>query len=242
MKFKVPFLGKRKSAEDLALIRFFIARFGYRPKNLQLFVEAITHKSISYHGSNDREFSNERMEFLGDAILDAIIAEFLFQKFPEKDEGYLTKVKSKVVSRKTLSDIGEELELRTVLRYNKGRSINLNSLEGNAFEAIIGAIYLDAGYDVTKKIIHHYVFRKYVDLNKILEEEIDFKSKLFIWSQKRRLNLEFIVLREENNQGNWLYEIEVQVNGSPYGKGVGASKKIAEQAGAKETLALMGEM
>jgi len=225
----------------LALIRFFIARFGYRPKNLQLFIEAITHKSISF-SSTSKEFSNERLEFLGDAVLDAIIAEFLFQKFPDRDEGYLTKVKSKVVSRKTLSDIGEELELRNVLRYNKGRSINLNSLEGNAFEAIIGAIYLDAGYEVTKKIIHHYIFRRYVDLNKILEEEIDFKSKLFIWSQKRRLALEFIVLREENNGGNWLYEIEVQVNGVSYGKGVGASKKVAEQAGAKETLMLMGEL
>lgn len=241
MKFRVPFLGSKKSAEDLALIRFFIARFGYRPKNLKLFVEAITHKSISF-SSTTKEFSNERLEFLGDAVLDAIIAEFLFQKFPDRDEGYLTKVKSKVVSRKTLSDIGEELELRNILRYNKGRSINLNSLEGNAFEAIIGAIYLDAGYEVTKKIIHHYVFRRYVDLNKILEEEIDFKSKLFIWSQKRRLSLEFIVLREENNGGNWLYEIEVQVNGAPYGKGVGASKKVAEQAGAKETLMLMGEL
>ena len=225
----------------MALIRFFIARFGYRPKNLQLFIEAITHKSISF-SSTSKEFSNERLEFLGDAVLDAIIAEFLFQKFPDRDEGYLTKVKSKVVSRKTLSDIGEELELRNVLRYNKGRSINLNSLEGNAFEAIIGAIYLDAGYEVTKKIIHHYIFRRYVDLNKILEEEIDFKSKLFIWSQKRRLALEFIVLREENNGGNWLYEIEVQVNGVSYGKGVGASKKVAEQAGAKETLMLMGEL
>ncbi len=188
------------------------------------------------------EFSNERLEFLGDAILDSIIAEFLFARFPDKDEGYLTKVKSKVVSRKTLSDIGEELELRKILRYNKGRSINLASLEGNAFEAIIGAIYLDAGYEQTKQIIHHHVFRKYVDLNKILEEEIDFKSKLFIWSQKRRLTLEFVVLKEENLHGTWRYEIMVQVNNVNYGKGSGSSKKIAEQAAAKETLILMGEI
>lgn len=242
MKFQIPFLGSKKSADDLALSRFFVQKFGYRPKNITLFHEAITHKSISYSNNSDSTYSNERLEFLGDAILDAVIAEFLFQKFPDQDEGYLTKVKSKVVSRKTLSEIGEELDLRSILRYHKGRSINLNSLEGNAFEAIIGAIYLDGGFDVAKKTLNHFIFRKYVDLNKILEEEIDFKSKLFIWSQKRRLNLEFLVLREENNQGNWLYEVVVAVNGINYGKGLGSSKKIAEQAAAKETLILMGEL
>ncbi len=240
MRFRLPFLKQNRSREDVAFIRFFVNRFGYRPKNIELFYQAVTHRSIAYHGQKD--FSNERLEFLGDAILDSIIAEFLFQRFPEEDEGYLTKVKSKVVSRKTLSEIGEELELRSILRYNKGRSINLSSLEGNAFEAIIGAIYLDSSYEATKKIIYNHIFRKYVDLNKILEEEIDFKSKLFIWSQKRRLNLEFAVLREENNHGTWFYEVIVQVNDVNYGKGTGNSKKLAEQAAAKETLILMGEI
>ncbi len=240
MRLRLPFFKQNRSPEDVAFIRFFVNRFGYRPKNINLFYQAVTHRSIAYHGQKD--FSNERLEFLGDAILDSIIAEFLFQRFPEEDEGYLTKVKSKVVSRKTLSEIGEELELRTILRYNKGRSINLASLEGNAFEAIIGAIYLDSSYEVTKKIIHNHIFRKYVDLNKILEEEIDFKSKLFIWSQKRRLALEFVVLREENNHGTWFYEVIVQVNAVNYGKGTGNSKKLAEQAAAKETLILMGEI
>lgn len=240
MRFRIPFFTSTKSDKDLEFIRFFISKFGYRPRNIKLFREAVTHRSVSFHSKTDN--SNERLEFLGDAILDAIIAEFLFQKFPEEDEGYLTKVKSKVVSRKTLSEIGEELELRTILRYNRGRSINLSSLEGNAFEAIIGAIYLDSSYEVTKKIIYHHIFRKYVDLNKILEEEIDFKSRLFIWSQKRRLQLEFVVLREENRHGNWFYEVVVSVNEVNYGKGTGNSKKIAEQAAAKETLTLMGEM
>lgn len=240
MKFRIPFFAEKKSDKDLEFIRFFVNKFGYRPKNLKLFYEAVTHRSVSFH-AND-EVSNERLEFLGDAILDAIIAEFLFHRFPTEDEGYLTKVKSKVVSRKTLSEIGEELELRKILRYNKGRSINLSSLEGNAFEAIIGAIYLDSSYEITKKIIHHHIFRKYVDLNKILEEEIDFKSRLFIWSQKRRLQLEFIVLKEENRHGSWFYEVVVSVNGVKYGMGNGNSKKIAEQAAAKETLTLMGEL
>jgi ribonuclease-3 len=241
VRLKFPFLAKKKSDEDLKLIRFFIDRFGYRPKQLKHFREAVTHSSITYVDSTV-EVSNERLEFLGDAILDAIIAEFLYQKFPDQDEGYLTKVKSKVVSRKTLSEIGEELGLRKILRYSKGRSINMSSLEGNAFEAIIGAIYLDGGYDVTKRIIHQYVFRKYVDLNKVLEEEIDFKSKLFIWCQKRKLTIEFSVITEENNHGNWKYEVVALVNNKNYGKGIGTSKKAAEQSAAKETLILVGEI
>jgi ribonuclease III len=241
VRLKIPFLAPKKSDDDLRLTKFFIDRFGYRPKQLNYFREAVTHSSITYVDATV-EVSNERLEFLGDAILDAIIAEFLYQKFPDQDEGYLTKVKSKVVSRKTLSEIGEELGLRTILRYSKSRSINMSSLEGNAFEAIIGAIYLDGGYDVTKRIIHQYVFRKYVDLNKVLEEEIDFKSKLFIWCQKRKLNLEFTVISEENNHGNWKYEVVAFVNGKNYGKGTGTSKKAAEQAAAKETLLLVGEI
>jgi ribonuclease-3 len=179
---------------------------------------------------------------LGDAILDAVIAEYLYQRFPSEDEGYLTKIKSKVVSRKTLGEIAETMELRNVIRYHKGRSINLATIEGNAFEAVMGAIYLDGGYEAVKKSIQHHIFRKYVDLNRILEEEIDFKSKLFIWSQKKRLKLEFLVMSEENVGGVWNYSIMVSINDTSYGRGTGTSKKMAEQAAAKETLELMGEI
>ena len=192
--------------------------------------------------TGDTDTSNERLEFLGDAILDAVIAEYLYQRFPAEDEGYLTKIKSKVVSRKSLGEIAETMELRSIIRYHQGRSINLSTIEGNAFEAIMGAIYLDGGYEAVKKSIEHHVFRKYVDLNRILEEEIDFKSRLFIWSQKKRLKLEFVVISEENIGGNWQYTVLVTINGTNYGRGIGSSKKIAEQAASKETLALMGEI
>lgn len=235
----MPFFKSEKSPEELKFIRFFVSRFGYQPVKIKLFEQAITHRSLLAH--DEAIDSNERLEFLGDTILDSIIAEYLYEKFPDKDEGYLTKIKAKIVSRKTLSEIGEEMELRTILRYNKNRSINLASLEGNAFEAIIGAIFLDSSYETTRKVIHKHVFKKYLDLNKTLEEEIDFKSKLFIWSQKKHVQLEFIVLKEENNHGNWLYEVVVSLNDVNYGKGAGSSKKKAEQLAARETLALIGE-
>jgi ribonuclease-3 len=219
---------------------FLHKRLGYRPINVKLFYQAVTHKSRS--NNVEHEISNERLEFLGDAILDAVVAEFLFDRFPDEDEGYLTKIKSKIVSRKTLSEIAEEMELRQVLRYQRGRSINLNSLEGNALEALIGAVYMDGGFKAVRTCVRQHIFRNYMDLNRILVEEIDFKSKLFIWSQKMRLELEFTVLKEENIKGVWEYTIMAKVNGTSYGQGIGSTKKMAEQVAAKETLELMGEI
>lgn len=237
--FKLPFFSKKRSASELELIRFIVLRFGYRPKEIRYFEKAVTHKSFA-QGSELN--SNERLEFLGDAVLDAVIAEYLFQRFPGEDEGYLTKLKSKIVSRKTLGEIAESMELRKVLRYNSGRSINLSTIEGNALEAMMGAIYLDGGFDAVKNTVHQHVFRKYVDLNRLLEEEIDFKSKLFIWCQRNKLNIEFRVILEENNGGTWNYQVVTLINEREYGRGAGSSKKAAEQVAAQETLQLMGEI
>lgn len=166
----------------------------------------------------------------------------MFLKYPENDEGYLTKLKSKIVNRKTLSDIGETMEIRLILKYNQSRTINLSTLEGNAFEAIIGAIYLDGGYEKAKQSLNNYVFRKYLNFNRLLEEEIDFKSKLFIWCQRKKLQLDFVVLKETHENGQWKYEVVVVINKKEFGKGTGLSKKTAEQDAAKETLQLIGEI
>ncbi len=237
MDFLARFFGRRKSEVQLELVRFIISRFGYRPKNIEYFERAITHKS----NANTKYLeSNERLEFLGDSIIDAVVAEFLFIKFPNEDEGYLTKIKSKLVSRKTLSEIAEEMEIRNVLRYHKGRSININTLEGNAFEAIIGAIYLDGGFEIVRKTIEQHIYRNYVNINKILEEEIDFKSKLFIWSQRNKLAIDFVTFSEVNHGDFWEYKVEVLIGEQKYGVGTGSSKKSAEQVAAKETLELIG--
>lgn len=237
MRLFIRFFGSGKDKTQLQLMRFIISRFGYRPKNLVYFEQAITHKS----NVNSRYLeSNERLEFLGDAVIDAVIADFLFMRFPNEDEGYLTKIKSKLVSRKTLSEIAEEMEIRQVLRYHKGRSININTLEGNAFEAIIGAIYLDGGFEQVRNTLEKHVYRKYVNVNKVLEEEIDFKSKLFIWSQRNKLSIDFHILSEVNTGSSWEYKVVVFVNDQKYGLGTGTSKKAAEQVAAKETLELIG--
>lgn len=228
----------QKSKEELELIGFILKKFGYRLKELKYFYKAITHKSFR---NQEIEFSNERLEFLGDAVLDSVVADYLFVKFEDEDEGYLTRIKSKIVNRKTLSDIGEAMNIRDILRYNQARSINLSTLEGNAFEAILGAIYLDGGYESVKKSVQNYVFRNFVNINRLLEEEIDFKSRLFIWCQKKKLQLTFDVLKEVNTGSGWVYEVEVEINQKKYGRGKGSAKKLAEQEAAKETLELLGE-
>lgn len=228
----------KKNEYELELIGFILKKFGYKPKDLKYFLKAITHKSFR---NQEIDFSNERLEFLGDAVLDSVVADFLFIRFIDEDEGYLTRIKSKIVNRKTLSEIGETMRLREIIRYNQARSINLSTLEGNAFEAILGAIYLDGGYEAVKKSVQNHVFRNFVNINRLLEEEIDFKSKLFIWCQKKKLILNFDVVTEINNGGVWLYEIEIIINSVKYGKGKGGSKKMAEQEASKETLQLLGE-
>ena len=238
MKRLFLFRTNPKSKNDLKLIRFIIKQFGYRPKKLLLFKIALTHKSIS--NTSDKLISNERLEFLGDTIIDAIIADFLFHKFPEEDEGYLTKVKSKIVSRKTLTSIAQSMQIADHIVYQTGRSIRLATLEGNAFEALIGAIYLDSGYDAAKKTINHTILRTHLDLPTLLEKEIDFKSKLYIWAQKNKLDIEFKLINEKFADGKWNYGVEVFINSNPYGRGTGDSKKSAEQAASRETLQLMG--
>lgn len=217
-----------------------LKQFAYKPHRIAFFVQALTHKSAL---SDARQHAaNERLEFLGDAVLDAVVASFVFQKYPELDEGQLTKIKSKIVNRKSLSAIGEKMGIRNHLIYNQGRSINLAGLEGNAFEALIGAIYLDSNFETAQKVLINTVLRKYLNLNKLLEEELDFKSTLFIWCQRKKLNLSFELVFEQFVDGKAIYEMEVQINRTSYGKGKGFSKKEAEQAAAKETLALMGEI
>ena len=234
----LPFFGKKKTKEELEISDFVLRKFGYSIKNHYYFKKALTHKSVA---NQNGELSNERLEFLGDAILDSVIAEYVFIKFPDEDEGYLTKIKSKVVSRRTLGKIASEMELSSLMRYSKTRSIKIETIEGNAFEALIGAIYLDGGYGKTKQSINNHVFKKYVNFNQILEEEIDFKSKLYIWGQKNKLPIEFSVIKEENNGSAWHYVVAALINTKQFGMGSGSSKKIAEQVAAKETMDLLGE-
>lgn len=237
------FFQKSYSGHQKEVARLMRSIFAYEPKNMDLFVEAVTHKSYSHSIIGRAEFNhinNERLEFLGDAVLDAAIAEFVYFKFDQAAEGHLTKVKSKLVNRKTLSELAGVIGLNKVLRYDDSRPINIDTLNGNAFEAIVGALYLDGGYNVTNSCLLESVFPRFLDINKVLEEEIDFKSKLIIWAQRNKIDISFDSLPLKNDTSEVLHYMGVQLDGISYGRGKGVNKKSAEQLAAKETLVLIG--
>jgi ribonuclease III len=233
------FLSRKKKKGDLKLNAFLVKNLGYRPKEQLLFVKAMTHKSFS--NTKDDVKSNERLEYLGDTVIDLIVAQYLFEKFPEKDEGYLTKVKSKIVNRKMLSYIGGELELKKYIRYKTGRSIRIETLEGNALEALIGAVYLDSNFETAQRIFNKSILNKYVDFTSVLEQEIDFKSTLLIWGQKNKLAVKFEIVDEACKENNFTYTSRVVIQDKEWGMGKGKSKKEAEQHASHETLSLLGE-
>ena len=233
------FLSKKKNSEELISLAAYVAKkTGYRPKNIQLFETAFSHKS--YTNLLEGVRSNERLEFLGDRVIDLIVAEYLFSKFPNKPEGDLTKIKSKIVNRKMLAQIGEDMEMIDYIQYNKGQSININTIVGNAFEALIGAIYLDSDYDITKEVFNSSIIRKYINLTKVMEEEIDFKSTLIIHCQKNKLDIKYQIKEDAEKENEFTYVISAIINNKEWGIGRGKNKKTAEQAASKETLELFG--
>ncbi len=232
------FLSKKKNDDILSLPAYVAKKTGYRPKNIKLFETAFSHKSFS--NPLEGVASNERLEFLGDRVIDLIVAEYLFSKFPNKPEGDLTKIKSKIVNRKMLAQIGKEMDMLSYIKYNKGQSINTDTIVGNAFEALVGAIYLDSDYQITKHIFNASIIRNYINLTKVMEEEIDFKSTLLILCQKNKLDLKYNMKQEAAKENDFTYIFTVDINGKEWGIGKGKNKKTAEQNASKETLELMG--
>ncbi|WP_083261340.1 ribonuclease III [Crocinitomix algicola] len=236
---RVPKLfAKKRDPSEQRLVDFLEKKFNYRPIDLDLFIDALTHKSFS----NTREEceSNERLEYLGDTVIDLIVAHYLYDRFPNEDEGYLTKVKAKIVNRKMLAYIGGELELESYMRYRKGRSIKVATLEGNAMEALIGAMYLDSDYDTTRAVFEKYVIKKFINFKEVLSQEMDFKSLLLIWGQKNKFNISFEIIDEATKENDFIYTARVIINNKEWGMGKGTAKKEAEQNASNETMTLLG--
>ena len=201
---------------------------GFYPRNTAIYSMALRHKSLLRGNAEQTTASNERLEFLGDALLDAIVADHLFHIFPYKDEGFMTKMRSKIVSRQSLNGLALKIGLHELLEKEGGTTPG-TSIYGNALEALIGSIYLDRGYMYAKKFILLRLFKPYIDLEELENTETDFKSKLTEWSQKERQNLEFRVLQEARSNEGRNYLVGVFVNNSLLGQGSNFSKKRAEQ-------------
>lgn len=213
---------------------------GFSPGNLSLYIQAFRHNSIAKEIKEGIKDSNERLEYLGDSILGSVIADFLFRKFPYKDEGFLTKMRSKMVSRDHLNQLAVKLGLNKFISQNSDPRLKFSSMNGDAFEALIGAIYLDKGFTFTQKFILNRILKFHVDVEKILETETDFKSKLIEWAQREKKEIQFRMVNEKGNGYDRQFTIAVAVRGEIISEVQHFSKKKAEQLSAEQACSKLG--
>jgi ribonuclease III len=205
-----------------------------QPANISLYKLALQHSSVK-----EADYSNERLEFLGDAVLSLIIAEYLFKKYPLQEEGFLTEIRSRIVNRESLSELAQKIGIDALLVYDS-RSLNrsnLKSMGGNALEAFIGAVYLDQGYEKCRKFIIGRLLGIYIDLKVLVETDQNYKSKIIAWAQKSRKFLVFELVSEKRIKNNKEFVIQLLVEGQVIGQGNGRTKKQAEQMAAQAALA-----
>ena len=218
---------KKKSSSDKLLIEQLRDKIGVLPSNLSLYKTALTHKSIS------EEEHNERLEFLGDAILNSIVSEYLYKNFKNKDEGNLTKIRSRVVSRVNLNAVALKMGIESLIEFRKSLVLENSSLPGNALEAIIGAIYLYKGLKKAETFIVDKLINQYSEIDTIINTQINFKSQLLEWCQKEKRILSYLVSKKKTDGYQPFYEAVVIIDGIQYESGQGTSKKKAEQQAAK---------
>ncbi len=215
--------------------------FGFWPENIFLYKQALRHRSLATQMSNGARLSNERLEFLGDAILDAIVADYMFKKFPLRDEGFLTEMRTKIVSRAQLNKLCQKLGLNQLIIAQYEAHTNYKSINGDAFEAFIGALYLDKGYHFTQQLVINRIINVYFDLNTLVETDFNFKSKLIEWGQKEKKSVVFNVVAEQGANHHKLYVVEVTVDNESIGKGQDHSIKGAEQMAAEKAISYLKE-
>ncbi len=211
--------------EDQKIIKAILFLFGFEPVNINLYKLALLHKS------KNKNESNERLEYLGDAVLNLIVAEYLFKKYPFKDEGFLTKIRSKIVSRESLNNLGRKVGLKELINFKNvdEYSKNYKSIYGDALEAIIGAVYLDVGFEYCQEYIVKNIIIPYYNFDELVNKTHNFKSKILEWSQKEKKLIKFstkkIILKNNSSQ----FESILIIENKEISKGFGSNKKSAEK-------------
>ena len=215
----------------------FYRMLGFYPHDIRFYEQALLHRSSSVKSDQGRMLNNERLEFLGDAILDAVVGDIVYQKFEGKREGFLTNTRSKIVSRESLNHVAEQIGLSKLIKFSIRHSSHNSYMGGNAFEALVGAIYLDRGYAYCKDFMEHRIIGPYINLNKVSRKEVNFKSKLIEWSQKNKVEIVFDLINQSLDEFNSpVFETEILIEGIHACKGKGYSKKESQQLAAHETL------
>ena len=222
-------LEKREFASRLKRI------LGFSPGNLKLYEIAFIHRFASFTMPDGKKVNNERLEYLGDAVLDAILSDYLFEKFPDATEGFMTKIRSRIVNRDILNQLAISMGINKILISNISSVQPTKNLYGDALEALIGSVFLDKGFKKTKKLFIRNVLNKYLDLNVIINTDTDYKSLVFEWVQKNKSNLIFTYNEEYDfNLKKSVFSTTLIIDKKELGEGHGSSKKEAEQEAASQ--------
>ncbi len=216
---------------------------GFRTSNLRIYEVAFIHRSASFSLPDGQRINNERLEFLGDAVLSAILSDYLFEKLPDASEGFMTKIRSRIVNREILNQLAISMGIDKILVSNVNSSHTTRNLYGDALEALIGALFVEKGFKKTKNLFIKRVFNKYLDLEKIMEIDTDYKSLVFEWIQKHKSNLTFAYREEYDFKlKKSVFSATLIINKEEFGTGQGASKKEAEQEAAGKAWAKLKEI
>ncbi|MFN8255332.1 MAG: ribonuclease III [Bacteroidales bacterium] len=225
-------LGFKKRSFQIKLRKI----LGFYPSDLSLYQIALTHKSASYHLKGER-VNNERLEFLGDAILDAVISDFLYKKYPNEKEGFLTEMRSKIVNGDKLKELAVKMKIDDYISQKTSHPVASSRIYEDAFEALIGAIYLDKGFNTVYKFIDLQILSRHIDFNELEILNQNYKSQLIEWSQKTKIPVEFQSIPDEENSNMFISQVVVEEKN--IGTGKGYSKREAEQNAAQEALIYM---
>ena len=230
-KIRLPFRKEKELYSSLYNI------IGVYPRNISFYKTALMHKSVMHRNAKGKPVNNERLEFLGDAILDAVVGDIVYRHFPGKREGFLTNTRSKLVQRDTLNKLAQEMGINQLI-LSSGHSSSHNSyVGGNAFEALVGALYLDRGYNACMTFMKKRILTQMINIDKVAYKEINFKSKLIEWSQKNRVKLTFELIEQgKDKNGSPTFAYKTVLEGVEGCKGRGFSKKESQQMASKLTL------
>ncbi|MBQ7182049.1 MAG: ribonuclease III [Bacteroidaceae bacterium] len=211
---------------------------GFYPRHIKFYKEALMHSSMSAKSEKGRPLNNERLEFLGDAVLDAAVGDIVFRHFQGKREGFLTNARSKIVQRETLGRIAVEMGLdKLIVHTSRGHQNHNSYLAGNAFEALVGAIYLDRGYKACLDFLEARILRRYINIDKLAYKEMNFKSKLLEWCQKHHLHAQYKLVDElRTREGSPMFKSTVWIEDIECGTGQGFSKKESQQMASKSAI------
>lgn len=224
---------KSRSQEDQELYNELKKVLSFSPRNLNKYKKAFTHRSVQILDSKGNPINYERLEFLGDSILGSVIAAYLYKKVPTGSEGYLTQMRSKIVSREHLNELGKDLNLIRFVKSNIDQANVGDNIHGNIFEALVGAIYLDKGYNTCQKFIFENVIIPYVDIEKLEGKITSYKGLIIEWCQKQKKKYKFDTYEDSGNESIKHFSVKISIDGEQVAKGRATSKKKAEEQASK---------